>query len=382
MSTKKRLIWVIIFFIIALILKQTFFPNKNEDTAAAALNNQKAAATTAANTDDIKTPAVQISGNVFGTSYHITFLPSEMDQKPEQIQAGLIEFFKQFNSEFSTYDPKSVISQFNDFDKANVEFPVSRNFATVIAKAREIWEMTEGYEDVTVYSLVKAWGFGPGKANDSLTDEQVKELLTHVGMDKLALIEHQDGTFALVKSDGKLQIDLSSIAKGYAVDLAAQYLAEHGGKNYLVEIGGEIVAKGVNPSNRPWQVAIDQPREDGANSVNTIIGIENKALATSGHYRNFRYVNGKRITHEIDPFTGHSVTHDTVSLTVIANDCMTADGLSTGLYVMGADKALEIAEKYNLAIFTIQFKDGKFVMRQSSAFSKAVLTEAELNAKK
>ncbi|RIY35724.1 FAD:protein FMN transferase [Psittacicella gerlachiana] len=367
MSNRKRIIAIIVFLIFGLTIKNLFFTSETEP------------ATTNTNvTAQTQEQAVVLSGNVFGTSYHITFMPSEVKQTPEQVQAGLSKFFSEFNAEFSTYDPNSVISRFNKFEQVDTPFPVSKNFATVIQAADKIREQTNGYEEITVYSLVKAWGFGPGQAEADLTPEKVQQMLTHVGPDKYSLVE-TNGQYALVKHDPKVEIDLSSIAKGYAVDLAAQYLNEQGAKNYLVEIGGEIVTKGVNSTGKPWQVAIEQPREDSANSANTIIGLSNKALATSGHYRNFRYVDGKRITHEIDPFTGYSVTHNTVSLTVIADDCMTADGFSTGLYVMGADKALEVAEKYNLAIFVIQYENGKFITRQSSAFSKMVQSEENLN---
>ncbi|RIY32668.1 hypothetical protein CJP74_04065 [Psittacicella melopsittaci] len=365
MSNRKRIIAIIVFFIFAVTIKNLFFSNSETAPATSPATAEQAE----------KVTAIQISGNVFGTSYHITFRPNEVNETPEQIQEGLTKFFSQFNSEFSTYDPNSLISRFNKFDQAERPFPITADFAAVIKAADRIREQTLGYEEITVYSLVKAWGFGPGQAQENLSDADVKQMLQHVGPDKYSLIENSNNTYALVKHDPKVEIDLSSIAKGYAVDLAAKYLADRGATNFLVEIGGEIVTRGNNPSNKPWQVAIEQPREDAANSANTIISLTNKALATSGHYRNFRYVDGKRITHEIDPFTGYSVTHDTVSLTVIADDCMTADGFSTGLYVMGADKALEVAEKLNLAIFVIQYQDGKFITRQSSAFAKMVESE-------
>ncbi|RIY31934.1 hypothetical protein CKF54_05705 [Psittacicella hinzii] len=364
MSNRKRIIAIIIFLIFGLTVKNLFFSESKQTSTS---NLQQ----TSANSENTN---YQMTGNVFGTSYHITFRGSELDVTPEQVEADLTKFFAQFNSEFSTYDQDSLISRFNRFDKVDTPFPVSADFATVIASADKLRTLTNGYEEITVYSLVKAWGFGPGKADDNMTPEKVQEMLQHVGPNKYSLIE-EDGKYALVKHDPKVEIDLSSIAKGYAVDLVAQYFAKHGGQNYLVEIGGEIVAHGVNPNGKVWQVAIEQPREDAVNSVNTIIALKDKALATSGHYRNFRYVDGKRITHEIDPFTGYSITHNTVSLTVIADDCMTADGLSTGLYTMGADKALALAEEHNLAIFVIQYEDGKFITRESSAYRKLVSGE-------
>lgn len=398
MSNSKRIIWAIIFFIFALTLKHFIFgsdsqtatsttqnssnqtPNTTNNNPATSDNSTTSSQASAQNAkSETKVEFKQISGAVFGTSFNITVNPAELKVTIEQLDQDLTKFFNDFNSEFSTYDPKSVISTFNNFAQANKEFPVSARFAEVVKAADKVWEMTDGYEDLTVYPLVKAWGFGPGRAATDINEEKIKEILAYTGWKKLHLITKEDGSFALTKDDPRLQIDMSSIAKGYAVDLAAQILANHGATNYLVEIGGEVVARGLNPAQKLWTVGIEKPVVGQTNTSLEAISLDNQALATSGDYRNFRYYDGKRITHEIDPFTGHSITHNTASLTVIADNCMLADALSTGLYVMGAEKALAVAEKYNLAIFIVEYKDGTFVNYQSSAYT-ALITKAQSQA--
>lgn len=316
---------------------------------------------------------VNFEGPIFGTAYHITYQADKEQtaQQLEQVKPQVEQLLQDFNSEFSTYDPNSVISQFNNFKEVDTKFPVSERYATVVKKATEIHDLTNGYYDITIFPLVKAWGFGPGKAMPNLSEDQVKALKENVGNNKYSLVE-EAGKYYLVKHNPEITHDMSSIAKGYAVDLVAQLLRAQGITNYLVEIGGEVDANGLNDQGEPWKLAIQEPNFEGTTDINTIISVNNAAVATSGNYRNFRFENGRRITHEINPFTGYPIEHNTASLTVIADDCMTADALATGLYVLGADKALEIANKNNIAIFVIEFQDGKFITRISEAFPKKV----------
>lgn len=315
---------------------------------------------------------IKLAGKIFGTTYHISYNSNEVGNlTPAQVQQKIEEYLASFNTEVSTYDPNSEISQFNASEETGVKFPIKKDFAANIELAKKLYDTTNHYLDITVYPIVKALGFGPGSAKENLSDQDYQNLKAQLGMDKFELTKDGD-QYSLIKYDGKVQIDLSAIAKGYGVDRVADILSELGVKNYLVEIGGEVVAKGLNSQGNPWVVAIEKPTEDGSIKIETLIALNDQAIATSGSYRNFRYENGKRITHEIDPFTGKSITHNTASLTVIADDCATADGLSTGLYVMGSEKALELADKLGLAILVIDYEDNKFVIKTSKAFDEKV----------
>lgn len=316
---------------------------------------------------------VKLAGKTMGTTYHVSFSAQELSgYTAEQVQTKLNEFLVQFNKEVSTYDKTSEISRFNASTEVNMPFAISADFAKVVAKAIELHQLTNGYEDITVYPIVKALGFGPGKAVENLSEADFQRLKDQLGIDKFTLTQDDQGQYFLTKLDPLVQIDLSSIAKGYGVDKLGEIIASLGGKNYIAEIGGEVVAKGVSSYNDPWNVAIEQPTEDGSIKIQNVVALRNQAIATSGNYRNFRYEAGKRITHEIDPFTGRPITHNTASLTVVADNCMLADGLATGLYVMGSEKALELANKHNIAIFLIDFENGQFVTKTSKAFDEQV----------
>lgn len=376
MWNKKQLAVVGLALVAGAFLKSYFFPSvKSTDPTDIAAAQTKQAA---------DSRGVRLSGPTMGTTFNFTYAKGEFDQDQQALNRELVAFLQDFNKEFSTYDRTSVISQFNQLQQAYTPFNISDRFAKVMATAYKISSATEGYYDVTVAPLVKAWGFGPGEALPNLTQEQINALKEHVGYDKVKLKQvelppapnTQTQTpkvqWQLEKTDPYVTIDLSSIAKGYAVDLVSDIFAAKGSKNYLVEIGGEVYAKGKNPAGNPWTIAIEQPNYDGSASINTIIEIDGKAVATSGDYRNFRLENGKRITHEIDPFTGRSITHNLASLTVVNDDTMTADGLSTALYVMGPERALAFAEAHKLGILMITFEDGQFKTTMSSEFSKLV----------
>ena len=229
--------------------------------------------------------------------------------------------------------------------------------------------------------MVNLWGFGPEKHPERKpTAEQLAERQAWVGIDKLKLTQ-RDGKFYLEKSVPQLYVDLSSIAKGFGVDLVAETLEHIGAKHYMVEIGGEIRAKGKNIEGKDWQIAIEKPSFDGSRSVEQVIGLKDLAMATSGNYRIYFEENGQRFAHEIDPKTGYPIQHHLASITVLHPSTMTADGLSTGLFVLGADglstglfvlgeeKALEVAEKEQIPVYLIIKTENGFETKMSSTFS-------------
>lgn len=279
------------------------------------------------------------------------------------------------NNQMSTYQQDSEISRFNQLKEANQAVEISQDFAKVVAEAVRLNKMTEGALDVTVGPLVNLWGFGPDKRlNKVPSDEQIKERSSYVGINKISL--KTDSKPMLTKSEPNLYLDLSSIAKGFGVDKLAEHLEKIGLSNYLVEIGGELRGKGKNLQGLDWRIAIEQPIMEQAQSVQITVPLHNLGMATSGNYRNyFEDENGNRLSHIIDPQKLSPVSHNLASITVLAPTTMTADGLSTGLFVLGAEKALALAEREKLAIFLIVKSGDKFETQMSSEFKK--LTQSQ-----
>ncbi|QLB13945.1 thiamine biosynthesis protein ApbE [Bisgaardia hudsonensis] len=317
---------------------------------------------------------VGLSGKTMGTTYHVKYIGSkQIKLSSEDVHKQIEIILKDVNQKMSTYIATSELSLFNKNKQIDTPIEVSKDLSKVVAEAVRLNKITEGALDVTVGPLVNLWGFGPEKRIEKEpTEIQINERRAWVGIDKLKVINHDEKNY-LQKSVPELYVDLSSIAKGFGVDQVADYLEKIGSNDYLVEIGGEIRAKGKNQENKFWQIAIEKPTFDGSRAVDKVIGLDNFAMATSGDYRNYFEDNGQRFSHEIDPKTGRPIQHHLASITVLSSSSMTADGLSTGLFVLGEDRALEVAEKNNLAVYLIIKTDKGFEAKMSSAFKK--LTE-------
>ncbi|PVX42718.1 thiamine biosynthesis lipoprotein [Pasteurella langaaensis DSM 22999] len=316
---------------------------------------------------------VSFMGKTMGTTYHIKYIDNgDLDIDKEKVHAKIEMVLKDVNAKMSTYDKNSELSRFNQFTNINQPFEISSDLATVVQEAIRLNKVTEGALDVTVGPVVNLWGFGPEKRLERQpTEQQLAERRAWVGIDKLKLINNK-GKFSLEKSMPQLYIDLSSIAKGFGVDQVANTIEQIGAKNYMVEIGGEIRAKGKNIEGKDWQIAIEKPNFDGSRSIEQVIGLRDLAMATSGNYRIYFEENGQRFSHEIDPKTGKPIQHHLASITVLHPSSMTADGLSTGLFVLGEKKALEIAEKEHLAVYLIEKTDNGFETKMSSEFEKII----------
>ena len=216
-------------------------------------------------------------------------------------------------------------------------------FVHVFRLSKEISENTQGAFDITVAPLVNAWGFG-FKNESHITPTQIDSLLQFVGFRKIDFINGK-----IVKQDPRVILDCSAVAKGYGSDVIAQTFDRKGIANYMVEIGGEIVVKGVNPKGEKWKVGINKPVEDSlgtAGGVQTILNLTDVAVATSGNYRNFYYRDGKKYAHTIDPHSGYPVQHSILSSTVLAKDCATADAYATAFMVLGLDASKEVLEAH------------------------------------
>jgi thiamine biosynthesis lipoprotein len=279
-------------------------------------------------------PYQKNSGMVFGTTYGLKY------QCDSDLQKGIEEELKKVDFSLSPFNPKSIITAVNN----NEDTELDDMFLTVYKKAMVVSENTDGAFDITVAPLVNAWGFG-FKNGTQPGQKQVDSLLATVGYQKVAL---KDGK--VVKQDPRLMLDCSAIAKGFGADVIANYLRSKGVKNFMIEIGGEIVTSGINELRLPWRIGVTKPSDDPlgekGGELMTTLNVTDKAMATSGNYRNFYYKGGKKYAHTIDPKTGYPVQHSLLSATVLADDCATADAYATSFMVMGIEKAKAFLEQH------------------------------------
>jgi thiamine biosynthesis lipoprotein len=300
-----------------------------------------------------------------GTTYNVKF-PEVAGVDDEVIKSAIDKRLVQVNKLMSTYDPTSELSRFNQY-RFEKPFPVSDETLLVVNEALRLGELSDGVLDVTVGPLVNLWGFGPTMRPETIPSEaDVAGVREYVGLDKLAVQGN-----ALVKHHPQLYVDLSTIAKGYGVDVVADLLEENGIQNYLVEIGGEMRVKGEKGDGSPWLIAIEKPVSN-QRAVQKVVSIGENAIATSGDYRNYYEQDGTRYSHLIDPRTGKPIQHSTVAVTVIHASSMTADGLATAFNVMGWEDAIEVAEANHIAVFIIRRKDKDFEEYTSPAFEELV----------
>lgn len=305
---------------------------------------------------------VHLTGETMGTYYSVKYIATDNAPSQDVIQTEIDKRLERVNDQMSTYRTDSELSQFNQ-RKADTPMDVSPATATVVKEAIRLNEFTQGALDVTVGPLVNLWSFGPEKRPENIpSDKDIASRMERIGLEHLQV----EGN-TLTKTHPDLYVDLSTIAKGYGVDVVANYLATLGLDNYLVEIGGELQLKGVNQDQNPWRIAIEKPSA-GAQSVQEIIQPGDMAVATSGDYRNYFEQDGVRYSHIIDPKTGRPINHHLVSVTVLDPSCMTADGLATGFMVLGPEKAMALANQADIPAFMVVKTDDGFTEMASEAF--------------
>ncbi|EOX3345323.1 FAD:protein FMN transferase [Vibrio cholerae] len=305
---------------------------------------------------------VHLSGPTMGTTYNVKYIqqPGIVDSKT--LQTEIDRLLEEVNDQMSTYRKDSELSRFNQHTSSE-PFAVSTQTLTVVKEAIRLNGLTEGALDVTVGPLVNLWGFGPEARPDVVpTDEELNARRAITGIEHLTI----EGN-TLSKDIPELYVDLSTIAKGWGVDVVADYLQSQGIENYMVEIGGEIRLKGLNRDGVPWRIAIEKPSVD-QRSVQEIIEPGDYAIATSGDYRNYFEQDGVPYSHIIDPTTGRPINNRVVSVTVLDKSCMTADGLATGLMVMGEERGMAVAEANQIPVLMIVKTDDGFKEYASSSF--------------
>ncbi|MCD9513594.1 FAD:protein FMN transferase [Photobacterium carnosum] len=311
---------------------------------------------------------ITINGSTMGTYYSIKIINQDGLPTTKVIQQEIDRRLELVNDQMSTYRPQSELSLFNQ-SPANKPFPVSAATAKVITEALRISNISHGAYDVTVGPVVNLWSFGPEARPESIpTDKDVTTRLSEVGYQHLQVLAGNQ----LVKDEAKLYVDLSSIAKGYGVDVVADYLKDDlHVKNFMVDVGGELRLQGKNQANVLWRIAVEKPVEN-ERAVQEILQVGNMAIATSGDYRNYFDENGVRYSHLINPKTGRPIDNHVVSVTVIASSCMTADAYATTFSVMGEDESIALANQENIPVMLIvKTKDG-FIEYKSKTFEQYV----------
>ena len=304
-----------------------------------------------------QTEIVIHQGYALGTSFSVQYAPVD-HYSYDDVQQGMDSLFYVINASLSTYLPASVISKINQGDSL---VRVDKHFQKVFAQANHVWSTTKGYFDPTVGAWVNAYGFGPDKPLVSINQQQRDSLMQITGWDKIQLTSDQ----RVRKEKPEIYIDFNALAKGYTVDVIAAYLSQLGSQNHLVEIGGEVVAKGVNPtSGEAWKIGIDKPNEAGERSLQSILTLSNEALATSGNYRKFRVdeATGEKYVHSINPLNGTPVRSKVLSVSVKAHNCMLADAYATALMVMPFDQGKALIESNNSlsAYWILSSNEGQF----------------------
>lgn len=278
-----------------------------------------------------------ISGNALGTTYSILYFQEQEDI----LSKDLDSIFKVVNQSMSTYIATSDISKINQGDNSIV---VDKMFREVFLLSKKIHSATDGYFDPTVGKLVNAWGFGPQNLKLKMNKTTVDSLKQFVNFSKVQLTSNN----TINKDNINIELDFNAIAKGYCIDRIAHFLNQKKIHNYLIELGGELIAKGIKiNNNKPWTVGVDDPNQKNVRELIATVNLTNKAMATSGNYRKFRIdtITGKKYVHTINPINGYTVPSQVLSASVIANDCATADAYATAFMAMPLSKTIEIVSK-------------------------------------
>lgn len=279
------------------------------------------------------TPYQTNKGFIFGTVFTITY------QYEKNLNDEILAVLNEVDNSLSPFNKNSIITKINE----NTPVTPDKMFVEVFQLAKQISTETNGAFDITVAPMVNVWGFG-FKNGTSPTKEVIDSIKGIVGFEK---VNYKDGK--VLKQDPRITLDCSAIAKGYGCDMVARLFRQKDIKNFMIEIGGEVVTSGISEKRIPWKIGVTKPTDDSLNTnqeLQTVLNITDMAMATSGNYRNFYYKNGKKYAHTINPKTGYPVQHNILSATVLAPNCATADAYATSFMVLGMEKAKQILEKH------------------------------------
>jgi thiamine biosynthesis lipoprotein len=310
---------------------------------------------------------IKIEGYAQGSTYHITYY----DSLNRNLQPDIEKILVDFDNSVSTYVPTSIISRINSNQK-NVK--VDNYFIACFNKAKEVWKNTDGAFDPTVYPLVNAWGFGPGK-KQKIEQSKIDSILKFVGFNLIELKGNK-----IIKKDPRVSLDFNAFAQGYSVDVVSSFLNSKGIKAYMVEIGGEVFAKGKKPNDNNWTIGIEKPidNKESGNPLKAIVKLENLAIATSGNYRRFVVEDGIKYHHHLDPKTGFPTKNNLLSASIFSKECISSDANATGILVMGLDKAKVFLNQHTeLQAYLIYSDDkGNYQIYETPGL-KSIISEVE-----
>ena len=308
----------------------------------------------------------QIKGNTMGTYYFIEVVEVSSKLHIDKIKIEIEDTLKMANKILSNWDNNSEISKINK-NKTTMPIKLSNELNKVFKTANKINIKSNGFFDLTLDPIIDIWGFGYESKQLEIipSDEQIKNALSLVGQQSLLKFNFDNNE--LTKKNKNLKINLSSIGKGFGIDLIGKKLDQLGIDNYIINIGGDILTKGHNKKNEDWMIGVENPNLK-EKLIKEIVNLTDKGLATSGDYKNFFTKNGKKYSHIINPNTGKPITHSTKSVTVIHKNSMKADGWATALLALGSVDGLKIAEKEKIAVLFIDNIDNKLIKFESNAF--------------
>ena len=303
---------------------------------------------------------IKISGSKMGTTYHVTIVADQ--PAPANLAEQIDQVLSAVDQSMSTYKSQSELSQFNRLPEA-VQVKASDQFWTVLQTSEKVWQQSNGAFDPSVGPVVDLWGFGPKTGEDRIPeDAEIATALANSGFENLLF--NRSGQ--AISKQKPIAVDLSAVAKGYAVDQVAELLETLALPDYLVEVGGEMRLSGSNPEGKPWRIAIELPSL--MPQVQEVIAIHSGAVATSGDYRNYFEKDGQRYSHTIDPRSGRPITHSLASVTVIADHCADADAWATALMVLGEEEGMRIANQYSIAAYMLVRGGEDFRVISSAAY--------------
>lgn len=312
----------------------------------------------------------ELKGNTMGTYYIINIVEIPKSLKLENIRSEIETTLNLINLTLSNWDPNSEITKLNN-DKKIGKIKISNDLKEVLKQANIINDNSYGYLDITADPLIELWGFGykNKKTHTIPSQKEINDALLLVNQKELFEINSINNEF--YKKNKDLKLNLSSIAKGYGIDQIGKKLETLGLRNYLINIGGDLLAKGNNKNKKDWIIGIENPNLKGK-LVKEIIKVSNKGIASSGDYKNFFIKNGKKFSHIINPNTGKPITHKTKSVTVVSNNSTNADGWATALLAMGSEKGFELAEEKSMSVLFIDEVNEKLTKIKTTEFEKLI----------
>ena len=307
-----------------------------------------------------------LSGEALGTAWTVRVVGEAPDEAGQQAIAQAVSgALQQVDQLMSTWRDDSELSALNRWQDPG-PFTVSSPTMAVLTQAEQVWRESGGAFDVTVLPLVRLWGFAGGEATDQVDPQQWSDTRGLVGQQLVVLDPNAP---SVTKTNPAVSVDLSAIGKGYAVDQVSLAVSALGHQNHMVEIGGEVRATGHNRLKQPWRIAVEKP-DTMVRTIEEVVPLSDLSMATSGDYRNFREVDGARLSHIIDPRTGRPVVHTLASATVLHPECALADAYATALMVLGPDEGIAFAERLSLPVLLlVRNSDGTFSHRASSTFA-------------